>query len=88
MDMTLSSLVVMLAQFLTLAIVLRAVLSWLPIARSLVPVIGLLDAVTEPLLAPLRRRLPGFGGLDLSPMLAILLIWVGESVLLGLLAGH
>jgi YggT family protein len=77
-----------LAQFLTLAIILRAILSWFPISRTLAPVVGLLDTVTYPLLAPIRRRLPSFGGLDLSPMLAILLIWVTESVLLTLLAGH
>lgn len=86
--MTLSFFVVALAQFLTLAIVLRAVLTWFPVSRSLAPVIGLLDAVTDPLVAPIRRRLPAFGGLDLSPMLAILLIWLAEPLLLGLLAGH
>jgi YggT family protein len=86
--MTLSSLVVTLAQVLTLAIFFRAVLSWFPISRTLAPVVNLLDDITSPMISPIRRRLPSFGGLDLSPMLAILLIWVVESVLLGVLGGH
>jgi len=86
--MTLSFLVATLAQFLTLAIILRVVLSWFPGSRGLVPVTGLLDTVTEPLLGPLRRRLPTFGGFDLSPLPAVVLIAVVESLLLGLLAGH
>ena len=37
--------------------------------------------VTEPMLRPIRRILPNFGGLDLSPLVAILLL----ELLLGLL---
>jgi YggT family protein len=31
-----------------------------------------LDTVTEPVLRPIRRRLPPMGGLDLSPVVALL----------------
>jgi YggT family protein len=86
-NMTLSSLVVTLAQFLTLAIILRTILSWFPL-RALAPVAGFLETVTEPVLQPIRRRLPRSGALDFSPMLAVLLIWVAETLLLGLFAGH
>jgi YggT family protein len=86
--MTLSFLIVTLAQLLTLAIIVRAVLSWFPGSRGLAPVTGLLDTVTEPLLRPIRRLLPVFGGLDLSPLLALLLIAVVESFLLGVLGGR
>jgi YggT family protein len=86
--MTLSSLVITLAQLLTLAILVRSVLSWFPTSRTLAPVVNLLDDVTSPVITPIRRRLPTFGGLDLSPMLAILLIWAAESVLLSVLGGH
>jgi YggT family protein len=86
--MTLSLLIVSLAQLLTLAIIVRAVLSWFPVPRGLAPVTGLLDSVTEPVVGPIRRRLPSFGGIDLSPLLAIVLITVVESFLLGLLGGH
>jgi YggT family protein len=32
--------------------------------------------ITEPVLRPLRRVLPNLGGLDLSPLVALLIIWV------------
>jgi YggT family protein len=86
--MTLSSLIVTLAQFLSVAIILRAVLSWFPISRALQPVAVVLDIITDPVLTPIRRRLPAVGGFDLSPILALLLITVVESLSLSLLAGH
>jgi YggT family protein len=88
MNMTLSILAASLAQILVLAILLRSVLSWLPRSRTLAPVTGLLDDFTEPVLRPICRRMPMLGGLDLSPMLAIICTVVAESLLLGLLAGH
>jgi YggT family protein len=86
--MTLSYLVATVAQIFVLAILARAVLSWFPRSRTLAPVTGLLDSVTEPLLRPIRRQLPALGGFDLSPMLAIVLIIFAESLLLGVLGGH
>lgn len=35
-----------------------------------------LNRVTEPVLRPIRRILPSLGGIDLSPMVLILLIWL------------
>ena len=86
--MTISFLVTVLAQVLILALLASAILSWLPRARVLTPVTTLLDRITEPILTPIRRRLPFFGGLDFSPLIAILLISVAESLALALLAGH
>ena len=40
--------------------------------RSLLRV---LLALTEPVLAPIRRMLPSMGGLDLSPIVVFVLIW-------------
>ena len=66
----------------TLAIFGRILLSWIPIAQdSPVAVVGrALFIVTEPLMGPLRRALPvlrlGNVGLDLSPILLLLLIQV------------
>jgi YggT family protein len=76
------------AEFLTLAIIARAVLSWFPSSRTLAPVTVVLNEATEPLLGPIRRRMPMWGTFDLSPLIAIVLIGVVESVLLSLLAGH
>ena len=55
------------------------------------PVARLLRQITEPLLAPLRRVVPpvqvGGGLLDLSPMVALLLVWVLERLLISVLLG-
>ncbi len=37
--------------------------------------------VTEPALRPIRRMLPNFGGLDLSFLVVLLLIWVAQMLL-------
>ena len=63
-------------------LIASAILSWL-IAFNVVNtrnravyVIGdFLYRVTEPVLAPLRRILPNLGGLDLSPIIVILIIF-------------
>jgi YggT family protein len=38
-------------------------------------VVRALYALTEPIFAPIRRIIPPFGGLDLSPLIALLLIF-------------
>ncbi|MGE0468691.1 MAG: hypothetical protein Nkreftii_003382 [Candidatus Nitrospira kreftii] len=58
--------------------------SWIVIARALIswvnpdpwnPIVQFLTRATEPVLAPIRRRL-GLGmGIDLSPLIAIAAIW-------------
>ncbi len=37
--------------------------------------------VTEPALRPIRRRMPNFGGLDLSFLIVLLLIWVAQMLI-------
>jgi YggT family protein len=58
---------------LYVAIILRAVLSWLHLSPRN-PLVLVVYQITEPLLAPLRRVLPRVGFMDLSPMAAILLL--------------
>jgi len=57
-------------------IIIRALLSWVnPDPWN--PIVQFLTRVTEPMLAPIRRRLPTWQmGVDLSPMVAILIIWL------------
>jgi YggT family protein len=66
------------------------------IARSLLPLLGIgyghpvmrfLYNITEPLLYPIRRRLPPMGPLDLSPMVLILILWLIEQILIWVLQG-
>ncbi len=86
--MTISFFVSTLAEVLVFAIIARALLSWFPGSRTLAPVSAMLNDITNPILSPIRRRVPPFGGLDLSPIVAILLVGVAQSVLLMALAGH
>jgi YggT family protein len=56
-------------------VVIRALLSWVSPDPSN-PLVRILVKLTEPVLRPLRKLLPPhkLGGLDVSPMLAILLL--------------
>ena len=60
---------------LTAAIFVRALLSWFRIdPRN--PLVTILYEVTEPILDPLRRVIPRLGMIDITPLVAILLIQV------------
>ena len=66
---------------LTTALFLRIVLSYFAPPGSDNWLLRILHEVTEPILAPLRRIVPSVGMLDLSPMVAsILLYLVGGMV--------
>lgn len=51
-----------------------AIMSWVSQGRS--PVEYVLLQLTEPLLRPIRRLLPSMGGIDFSPMILVLLMYV------------
>lgn len=63
------------------AILLQVILSWIN-PGSYNPAIGLIHSLTEPLLAPVRRRMPDMGGLDLSPMVVMVGLVVLEMLLI------
>ncbi|HHX42609.1 MAG TPA: YggT family protein [Chloroflexi bacterium] len=75
-----------LAQVLNLAILARVLLSWIPLDRDNA-VVRIVYEVTEPILGPIRRVLPPLGGLDLSPIVALVLIQVLQRVLLTIIVG-
>ncbi len=64
----------------------RAVISWVnPDPYN--PIVRFLNSVTEPVLYPIRRRLPvSLGGIDFSPILVILVILFLQSFLVQTLA--
>ena len=72
---------------LTVAIFTRALLSFIvPILGNrphplLVNFQAVVVQLTEPLLAPLRRILPTVGAFDLSPMVALIILWAIRAVL-------
>ena len=77
----------MIAEFFGLVLQLLNIYGWIILAAALItwvspdprnPVVQFLHKVTEPVLAPVRRLLPPWktGGLDLSPMIVLIVIWV------------
>lgn len=69
---------------LKLAIVVRVISSWLPIS-PFSPWVRWSYALSEPVLAPLRRVIPVLGGLDISPIVAYILLGFIESLLFRLM---
>lgn len=74
-------------EFFTWVIIARALLSWVnPDPYN--PIVQFLYKVTEPVLSPIRRFMGRFSGsLDLSPMIAILLIMFFQRFLVSTLIG-
>lgn len=77
-----ADLLLLVLQLYTYVIIAAVIASWLvgfgivnsynPVART---ILRMLHALTEPVFRPLRRLIPPMGGLDLSPLLVLLLIF-------------
>jgi len=63
-----------------LVLVARVLLSWISI-DPYNPIVKFTYAVTEPVLGPIRRRVSPMGGLDLSPIIAIIIMLILRSLL-------
>jgi YggT family protein len=65
-------------------IIVEVIFSWVNPHAPLAPFIG---ALAEPLLRPLRRVLPLIGNIDLSPLVALLLLQIGLRLVSAILPG-
>lgn len=87
MDSLLLTVVDWIFNLLFIAILGRIILSFvIPLVGrepnpTMVNIYQALGQVTEPILGPIRRVLPSFGGLDFSPMVAIILLELIRVVL-------
>jgi YggT family protein len=74
----------------TLTILLYILTSWLrlPYSPTLNRIQRFLYDVCEPYLRIFRRFLPSFGGLDLSPMVAVIALWVAEQIVVALINNY
>lgn len=91
MLLALFQIVDVLLQILWWIIVVQIILSWLVafnvintsnnFVRSLY---NALERLTRPLYRPIRKIMPDFGGLDFSPVVILLLIWMLRVLLAGL----
>ncbi|MET0610137.1 YggT family protein [Pseudomonas caspiana] len=67
------------------ALIISVILSWVaPASHN--PGAQLVNQITEPLLAPLRRILPNLGGLDISPILAFMILKLLDMLVINNLA--
>lgn len=61
-------------------VLIRIILSWVA-PQTYSPVTAMLNTIAEPVLRPFRRLVPPIGGLDISPIFAIVLLQAGVIVL-------
>ncbi len=67
---------------LELAILARVLLSWFRV-DPYHPAVALLYQITEPILRPLRNVIPPLGMMDISPIVALILIRIIRAIILG-----
>jgi YggT family protein len=63
----------------------RVIFSWVrpdPYNPTWGPIVRFIYQVTEPLLAPIRRLLPGMSGLDLSPMILWFILYLAHNFII------
>lgn len=75
------------------AIIIWVILSWLVVFNVIntqnrfVAMVGdFLNRITEPALRPIRRFVPNLGGVDLSPLILILLLYFAKNLIFEYLA--
>lgn len=78
------NLVILMLHLFVFAIIIRIILSWLGGGGTYNPAIAIIDAITDPVLRPFRRIVPPIGGLDISPVFAIILLTAASILLAGL----
>ena len=76
------------------ALLISVILSWLVhfnvinTSNQFVYMVGnFLHRITEPVLAPIRRIMPDLGGIDISPIIVILIITFLRGVVRGWMVG-
>ena len=82
-----AQLVVTLVDFYEMLIIVYILLSWFPIREgSLVHDIGMvLQSLCEPYLGRFRRFIPPMGGLDFSPVIAVLALNLVSRLVIGII---
>lgn len=79
--LSLGNLVALLINIYIYAVFARAILSWLN-PGSFNSASSLLHSLTEPLLDTCRKFIPDMGGMDLSPLVALMLLQLAKMVIL------
>jgi YggT family protein len=65
---------------LSVLLIVSSLLSWFqPDPRN--PLVKLLHAIVDPLLLPVRAVLPPLGGMDFSPLVVMIILWILRGML-------
>jgi YggT family protein len=78
--MAIADLINFVREMYIVVILVRVVMSFISVERSN-PVVPLVYQLTEPVLQPIRRRIPALGGLDFSPALAMLVLFLMQPLI-------
>ena len=81
------SFVMRLFDFYQILIVIWCILSWIPMLRDgvLSDIVGAIDSIVSPYINLFRRFIPPFGGIDYSPIVAIVVLQLIERFAIGML---
>jgi YggT family protein len=73
-----------LCQVLTIAVICTAILSWIvmvsPRNRTVISLYLVFRQITDPILAPLRRIIPLIGAMDITPIVAFIILQIIAQV--------
>jgi len=64
------------------SIIILAIMSWVTSPYQQNPIAPLLEQLTRPVMRPMRRLLPPMGGIDLSPMIALIALFFFKMLLI------
>ncbi|MCX7670920.1 MAG: YggT family protein [Anaerolineae bacterium] len=92
MNYALLSLINLIFDILILLIFVEVIGSWVLAARVRLPdaiyrLLEVVHAITGPIMEPIRRVIPPLGGLDLSPLIALILLQIIQRLLVSVLVG-
>jgi YggT family protein len=71
----------LLVNIFIVALLIQVVLSWIS-PGGYNPAVSLIHSLTQPLLNPVQRRMPDMGGLDLSPMVVMIGLYLLRMLLI------
>ncbi len=92
MNYALLNLINLIFDILVFLILIEVIGSWVLAARVRLPdalyrLLEVVHAITGPIMEPIRRLIPPLGGLDLSPLIALILLQVAQRLLISVLVG-
>ncbi len=72
----------------TVSIIVEVILSWVSPPGTYNPVSPLISRMNAPLLRPIRHKLPDMGGIDISPLIAVLALQILSMLVMPILTGQ